>query len=263
MKILYPSDFYLYDTQTVAADWAAASDKGTPMPWDPTKPIKRWFALKATDIGPVLNGMVKYTFAGQFGFETRAISGPDAMKPNIPPSAANYPIYGIAPTTATSSGIPIDPEYLSTPANAAEINLHLGGIVDLVQRGVVYPADEQRREYQIVVGGVSYNVGQILKQQNALGVGHPGSWSLVNSVPTWTPTVDGPVISGPEVPVACKALTATQSVVQGLGTWHVEDTAGDVPAPVADGGGIAPADLATLLQGAKDSAAIRAWFRIP
>lgn len=247
-KILYPPDFYLFSTQTVVADWAA-THPGAPLPWNPAKPIKRWFDTGAGNIA-MPDGTVTYAIAGTMKFEPLTMALADALVPNVPPSVVNYPPYVIEPTTATSAGILINPEYLSTLADVQRLQSILGGVADSVRRGAVFPTTEPRREYTITIGGVPINVGQLLKQQNALGVGHPGAWSLVNSVPTWTPAPndDAVLLSGTaEVPIPCKPLTATQTVEQGLMGWHVVDTAGDAPVLVASGG-FTDADRATLQQ---------------
>jgi hypothetical protein len=62
---------------------------------------------------------------------------------------------------------------------------------------------DERGFYEIELpGGISYNVGQLVAQMNAQGVGAPGNWTYSAIVgPVWVSTVAGPTLpSAPVIP---------------------------------------------------------------
>jgi hypothetical protein len=134
----------------------------------------------------------------------------------------SYPPYTPAPTPATVGGQPLSPVLLSTQEQANAMLQALLALSGFPQTaitdawGTVNDAaggsslamngdPESRGFYEIMLpGGISYNVGQLLAQEYAQGVGAPGNWSYSATVgPAWTSTIPGPTLpSAPVIPPA-------------------------------------------------------------
>jgi len=114
------------------------------------------------------------------------------------PGAIKYPPYIVPGTLATRGDSGINPNYLSTEADARALMLEVGGtgVVEesLDRFPVTYPADERRRIWDIVFKGHGVNVGLLFVNRNAKGVGSTGQWDLSKAEPVWT--ADPPAPTG-------------------------------------------------------------------
>jgi hypothetical protein len=172
-------------------------------PWDPSRLTKTWFDSTVDASKP--GSTVAYKIFGQdltgaWGLQDMTLAAADAASVNLP-GAIQYPPYVIAPTGATRGGSPINPAYLSTESDARTLMAMLGGTA-LVNEGeapvfpVVYPADEPRRMWAIVLrNSHQMNAGLFLQARNAQGVGSPGHWETSSDgYPVWS--ADPPAPTG-------------------------------------------------------------------
>jgi len=168
------------------------------------------------------------------------------------PGLVTYPGYTIQATDAYIGGggahLSFDATTLTMQqdaiALAAQFGLGPTSVVDTsLNNGVfvtIYPSDELRREWSINFKGVLVNAGVLIAQQNAKGVGHPGSWDLSGATPNWIPTPDPPdgITAGVQTKIAphpVRALLQNETVQHGLAGPIVVRT--DLISPgVLDGG---------------------------
>lgn len=199
----------------------------TPGAFDnPTLPRQSWHdqgaaALVASGQG---SQSVSYFYwdqnTGKQVFFTRTAL--QASAPNLDMSP--YPAYTPDPLNGVIASFPstpqlkpitlTDPTIFSNPAQASAMAVALGGtVVDITPNTEVltFPSTETRREFGVVVGGAVYNVGKLLVQQFAQGVGAPGAWSLTATGPTWTPLV-APSIPLAAVPTPQRALLPNEQI---------------------------------------------------
>ena len=137
--------------------------------------------------------------------------------------AVVYPPYVIAPTDATRGGSAINPGYLSLEADAQAVMTALAG-TGLFDDGAtavlpnIYPPDELRRSWSFLWQGRAVNVGQLLVQEYAKGVGAPGHWDVSSGSPVWV--ADPPPPSGlddtrPPRPVPVRPLLPNEQLQAG------------------------------------------------
>ena len=167
-------------------------------PWDPTRLYKSWFDSSA--LTPQPNTIIYQIFGqdmtGAWGFQNLTLAFADAAAVNLP-GAITYPQYAVPPTNATRGSSGISANYLSLQSDANALLPAFGG-TSVVDQGitpvfpVVYPAEESRRMWAIVMpNGNQLNVGLLLLQRNAPGIGSPGHWdtspdSSPGGYPVWS-----------------------------------------------------------------------------
>lgn len=191
----YPiSDLDLFPVNITRAAYQAATGKQAPA-FNAAQPIKQWF-------DPSPSGQPYLIFDTTAGKLVSLPLPPSvASQPNLP-GAYNYVAYVETPTDATvqCAGIygvaatPINPDTLCLQSEAQAIAVAISPffpgktvtVVDTSEIGIfysVYPAEEPRRQWTILVNGVSPSGGYIplyaktlLLQTYASGVGAPGHW---------------------------------------------------------------------------------------
>jgi hypothetical protein len=173
-------------------------------PWDPTRLYKSWFDSSAPTPRP---NTVTYQVFGQdstgaWGFQNLTLAFADAAAVNLP-GAITYLHYVVPPTDATRGSSGMSANYLSLESDANALLPVFGG-TSLLDQGitpvfpVVYPADEARRMWAIVMpNGNQLNVGLLLLERNAGGVGSPGHWdtsadSFPGGYPVWSADAAAP-----------------------------------------------------------------------
>ncbi len=174
--------------------YTAATGKSAP-PFDPQKPIKTWFVPV-----PIPGAMFEYLYINARDandpIKIGKISRDDAAQVNLTGRPA-YPPYVIAPTPAVIVGKdltyerPLAAVELCTEDQARQLAAELNSTAEpsiSYLDGPLFTTDwrgETRRPYFILVGGKWLNAGRLLDMENANGVGHPGSWVMIGTVPTW------------------------------------------------------------------------------
>ncbi len=206
----YSTDVISLFPQYTRDSYRAAT--GTPAPaCDPAKPLKTWFDLSAKGRGTVTYTALNSSFDASLQSSPLmnfSLSDGDAASVNLPGAEpTNFAPFVVAPTTATmkigSTILPLSPNRLSTPAEASLVAHQLGAGAPklLTTTGLItynYGTDA-RGIWQVSFNGATYDVGALLPQMYAKGVGYPGSWSLTSAGAVWTPAA----ISD------CSAVTAT------------------------------------------------------
>jgi hypothetical protein len=163
-------------------------------PWDAARLRQSWFDSTVDTSSPT--NVAVYKIAGEdpingWTLKQMVIPSREAATVNLPGSVV-YPAYTVAPTSATRGGSPINPNYLSLESDARALMATLGATA-LVEQGitpvfpVVYPADEPRRVWAIVVNGHPENAGNLLLEMNSKGVGAPGRWDYSSGELVWVP----------------------------------------------------------------------------
>jgi len=174
--------------------------------WDPTRLYKTWFdsSVFAPQPGTVAYQIFGQDLKGAWGFQPLTLVLADAAAVNLP-GAITYPQYVVQPTSATRGASGMSANYLSFAADANALLPTFAG-VSLIDQGVtpvfpvVYPADEPRRMWAIVMpNGNQLNVGLLLLERNTGGIGSPGQWDTsadasVGGYPVWV--ADPPAPSG-------------------------------------------------------------------
>ena len=201
------SALYLFAVYLTRAGYLAVTGNQAP-PFDPTKPVKNWF-------DPAPNGQPYLMFDTAAGkLITMPLPVSIAATVNLP-GTYNYPAFVETPTDATQNCLvseiaptPIDPATLCLVPEAQAIAkaiafLFPGKTVTVAQQAYgmfygVFPKDELRRQWCILVNGVSpYGAGfdlhaktLILKRDSA-GVGAPQRWiyAPADGEPANDPTV--------------------------------------------------------------------------
>ena len=199
-----PADLALFQEYT-RESYRAAFGVDAP-PWDPARLYKTWFDSSVFTPQP---NTVAYQIFGQdltgtWGFQPLTLLLADAAAVNLP-GAITYPQYVVQPTSATRGASGMSANYLSLAADANALLPAFAGI-SLIDQGitpvfpVVYPADEPRRMWAIVMpNGNQLNVGLLLLERNAGGIGSPGHWDTaadasVGGYPVWV--ADPPAPTG-------------------------------------------------------------------
>src|ERR1035437_576614 len=202
-----------------------------------TWPIKPW-----SDPNPItsIDGLAHYSvFNGNDinpGLVDLALSPDQARAYNLP-GKVNYLPYAIAPTTATSqlhignyisSPSSLDYTTLSTKDDADKLAAVCGGtVVDPSVSSAFFTINwnsETRRQWAIQYKGQTSlaNVGQILQDVNANGIGSPGHWSssqLALGILQWVPeTISDGSQATASVPTPLALLPGEQliTVMEGL-----------------------------------------------
>jgi hypothetical protein len=215
-------------------------------PWNPEKPIKRWFdpaaaQAVATDPGGFYMYQINVWRDGKLVRATRMIPNAEAALANLP-GKYDYPKYSVPPSKAfireyDESGmetggrtyIKADDLSLFTEARALQTELTAagfpsGGIFESMQGGpfaIVYPPEEPRRLWYLShpakPGG--WSVARLLAQKFAQGVGAPGKWVPSEEdvhTPRWqsllSPDV-GEYDTRPEIPCPQRALLPNEEAV--------------------------------------------------
>ena len=176
-------------------------------PFDPSRVAKAWFDSTADISRPenvAIYKMPSRDSSGNWVVRQLVIPAGEAATVNLP-GALKYPTYVIAPTSASRVGpghvldpAPVNPNYLSLASQAQQISTEIGGtgMVEetLANYAIEYPHDEPRRLWDVVFKGYGVNVGLLLVNRNAKGVGAPGHWNLTGQEPVWV--ADPPAPTG-------------------------------------------------------------------
>ena len=195
-------------------------------PWDPSRPTKTWFdsTVDTSASGHVAAyKMVDRDANGTWSILPFTMPAFEAANVNFP-GAVVYHAYSIAPTSATRGGSPINPLYLSFEADARSLmtTLAAAGLIDEGATAifpVVYPAEEQRRMWAILLSASRpVNVGALLQTRNSKGLGAPGHWDLSSGGPVWV--ADPPPPTGfddtrPARPVPVRDLLPNEQLQPG------------------------------------------------
>ena len=162
--------------------------------WDPTRLKKTWFDSTVDVSAP--GNVAVYKIAGQETLKQMVMPAREAATVNLP-GAVTYPTYIVAPTHATRGASPVNPDYLSLESEARALMATLGATA-LIEEGstpvfpVVYPPEEPRRMWSIVVNGRVENAGILRLNLNSKGVGAPGKWSSSPLGLVWVPAPEPP-----------------------------------------------------------------------
>jgi hypothetical protein len=245
----------------------ATFDATSPVPapaCDPTKPLKAWYDTTAQ--GTATYNTITLNSAGAPVVQQFSMTAAQAASVNLPGSET-FPPYvepsagGISSTFfGQPSGSP-NADYLSTPAQASALLAALGGSAVLQEApnaGVawLWPANETRRFFDVVVNGMSFNAGLLLKYEwYKNGVGAPGTWDLSQLAmagPVFNPT-SYPDCSGvtASVPVPVRALLPNEQLTyapfSGIQITRTDLASGAASAPTS-ASGFTAADRALLNQ---------------
>jgi hypothetical protein len=167
-------------------------------PYDPSRLTKTWWDSTADTSHP--ENVAVYKIAakdstGIWAIRQMVIPAAEAASVNLP-GAVQYPAYSVPSTNATRGGAPINPNYLSLEADARRLAAEFGadGVVEesLTMFPVVYPPEEPRRVWNIVLKGQVLNAGLLLLNRNANGIGSPGHWDTTKPEPAWAPDPPAP-----------------------------------------------------------------------
>jgi len=223
--------------------------------WNPSRPPKFWFDSTA-DASAAGNVAAYKIFAvdstGTWALRQLVLPAAEAVAINLPGSVT-YPPYAIAPTGATRGGSPLNAMYFSLESDARTLMAAFGadGLVDegaTADYPVVYPPNEPRRQWAILLNGHQQNVGELLAGRNALGVGSPGHWDTSQGFAVWVP--DPPAPTGlddprPPRPLPVRDLLPNEIIQTGLMSVSVART--DLQQQNAQqSGAFLPADRTTL-----------------
>ena len=223
--------------------------------WNPSRPPKFWFDSTA-DISAAGNVAAYKIFAvdstGTWALQQFVLPAAEAVAINLP-GAVTYPPYVIAPTDATRGGSSQNAKYLSLESDARTFMAAFGA-TGLVDEGattfypIAYPPDEPRRSWAILLNGHQQNVGGLLADRNARGVGSPGRWDTSKGLAVWVP--DPPAPAGlddprPPRPLPVRDLLPNEIIQTGLMSVSVART--DLQQKNAQqSGAFLPADRTTL-----------------
>ena len=229
--IYSPADLALFQEYT-RESYRAAFGVDAP-PWNPARLYKTWFDSSVFTPRP---NTVSYQIFGQdatgaWGFQNLTLTLADASAVNLP-GAVTYPQYVVQPTSAARGASGMSANYLSLAADANALLPAFGG-TSIIDQGitpvfpVVYPADEPRRMWAIVMpNGNRLNVGLLLLECNAGGIGAPGHWDTSadgapGGYPVWVaaaPAPSGLDYTGPHCAMPVRALLPNEQVgMQNLG----------------------------------------------
>ena len=189
-------DLALFKTYTRETYRAAFGQE--PAPYDPARPPKSWFDSTADTSHPENVSVYRVVARSANGWAVRQLVVPaaEAAAVNLP-GPVRYPAYAVAPAKAvrTAPGDltpqPVNPDYLSTQAQALVLMVEIGGTAVVEEQamgggfGIAFAPDEPRRLWEVVFRGFRTNAGLLLKNRNAQGVGAPGRWDLSEQEPVW------------------------------------------------------------------------------
>lgn len=244
--------------------------------YDPSLPTKTWFDSSADPS----QSYTYLTFIAQNGLAAPVktmltITGAQASKINLY-GLHSYPAYAIAPTAAAvvdPTGItnsPVQAADLSTRDQAVALATALGldpsTVTEITMAPlykIAYPSTEPRRIYVVTFKGIALTVGRLIQEQNANGVGAPGGWNLDGPEPNWISAIPSTLPpANPVQPVPMRDLMPNEAFQVGLMGVEIIRTDSAV-ASVSGGYGVTPSgDSPLLVQVAKDTAAIRAVFKV-
>lgn len=194
--------------------------------WNPSRPPKFWFDSTA-DASAAGNVAAYRIFAvdstGAWALQQFVLPAAEAVAINLPGSVT-YPPYVIAPTGATRGGSALNAEYLSLEPDARTL-MAASAATGLVDEGATlvypidYPPDEPRRSWAMLLNGHRQNVGELLAERNARGVGSPGHWNTSKGFLVWVP--DPPAPTGlddprPPRPLPVRDLLPNEIIQTGL-----------------------------------------------
>jgi hypothetical protein len=166
--------------------------------YDPNRIIKAWFdsTADASDPDNVSTYKVFQEVSGQWLVKQLVLPSLEASSVNLP-GAVDYPKYVVAPTNATFVS---DPIQLSSRVDAesllAAMNLTSVDLVDEADSMQYYKVDyrdDARRLWSFFYKGGNYNVGSLLANRNAHGIGWPGHWEVGSTI-RWV--ADSPAPTG-------------------------------------------------------------------
>jgi hypothetical protein len=147
----------------------------------------------------------------------------EAASVNLPGSI-RYPAYSVMPTEATRGGSIINPNYLSLESEARALMTELGadGLVDegdSARFPIIYPENEPRRSWALLIQSRPVNAGLLLFARNQRGIGSPGSWDLSGADPVWVPAAAAPTGENdarPQIDMPCRDLASNERLEAGL-----------------------------------------------
>jgi hypothetical protein len=214
----------LFNTYT-RATYQAAFGVQAPA-WDPTRLTKTWFDSTVDTSNPA--NIATYQIVGtdpsnNWVIEPLTMPAPEAATVNLT-GAITYPPYVVAPTDATRGGSVLNPIYLSLESDAQAFMIEFGG-TSLLDEGAtpvlpaIYPPDEPRRLWDVLINGTPVNVGALLQDMNANGVGAPGQWETSGGQPMWVAAPPAPTGSNdtrPPRPMPVRSLLPNEKLQTGL-----------------------------------------------
>lgn len=158
--------------------------------FNPNRPAKTWFDKTVTTARVEYVGL---DYAGSTPvYKKFSLSKEEAETVNLP-GAYRFPTWNPAATECVVTGWwpgskdnPLSPSYLSTRAEAEELNIEIGGQGVFPTTSMVRcPASETRSWWEIEHKGNRLVAGLLLATKYRDGVGHPGSWDLSGQEPAW------------------------------------------------------------------------------
>lgn len=202
-EVYGPNDLALFKEYTRESYRAAFALDA--LPWDPSRLTKFWFDSTVFDSSSRPGGAIAYKIfdqdkTGAWGFQDMTLTLADAASVNLPGAIA-YPQYAVQPTAATRGTSGMTANYFSLESEARALVPTFAG-TGLVDQGitpvfpVVYPPNEPRRMWAIMLpNGDQLNVGLLMLERNASGIGSPGHWvTSPNGGPVWS--ADPPAPTG-------------------------------------------------------------------
>lgn len=187
--------------------------------YDPNRVTKTWFDSTADTSDPdnVSTYKAFQEVGGQWIVKQLVLPSSEAAAVNLT-GAIDYPKYVIPPTTATFVS---DPVLLSlrTDADALLKELGLAGtpLVDAAESMIAFKIDykdDERRVWQFLYQGDWINVGALLMNKNAHGVGWPGHWDISTEI-RWVaepPAPTGLDDRRPARPMPVRELLANEKI---------------------------------------------------
>src|SRR5215831_12044836 len=162
--------------------------------YDPSRLIKSWFdsTVDLSDPGNV----VVYKILGQdqngnWTLKQTVMPTVEAATVNLP-GTISFPTYVVSPTQATRGNSTINALFLSLDSEAQALMTEIGAS-SVIDEGntavfpVVYPPNEPRRTWDVVFQGQPLNVGMLLNNKYAKGIGAPGHWDTSHGDAVWVP----------------------------------------------------------------------------
>lgn len=201
-------------------------------PFDATKQPKYWFdsSVPVNDMAYTINGVFPITWKdngnGTADKASILINNRTASAVNIP-GHYNYPKADPPKASgvfmqAGSAKQYIDASLLATMdqakkliADAEAAGIDMDDTPQVVDYAIPYNLQFEQDEVRQVItvspkGGYANNVGQLLKQQSANGVGYPGLWASSNGSLVWRPSTPTETNSFPEIPVPQRDLKSNE-----------------------------------------------------
>jgi hypothetical protein len=194
--------------------------------WDPTRLTKTWFDSTVDTSNPANTATYQIVTTDQTNawvVASMTVPAQEAATVNLT-GAVSYPPYVVAPTDATRGGSVLNPVYLSLESQAQTFMAQFGATT-VIDEGAtpefpaVYPPDEPRRLWDIVINGIAVNAGALLLAMNAGGVGAPGAWDSTGGQPAWVPAAPAPTGANdtrPPRPMPVRSLLPNEKLQAGL-----------------------------------------------